>query len=260
MLTRLLNTRLPHARRAVTWLPVVSVLLSAVATSTADAQTRDCPPVLDKAKRLVLASAPDMNSERIELHLYVRDALGAAWRQLGKPRPAVIGRAGMAWGHTFRDYASPGEPLKREGDKRTPAGFFTIGSSFGFEPSSRVGKHVVLQKGETVCVDDVRSPAYNTIQNRSVIGPNVRGEDMRAISMYRHGLFIDYPSSRQDRAGSCIFLHLMTKSGRGTLGCLAMPEMTLLGLQTFAEPGAVLGVLAETARARFANCLPAPSD
>jgi len=217
---------------------------------------QQCPAALGASKRLALATAADMNRERVTLRFYVRDGRTTRWRMIGKPRKAVIGRAGMGWGHTFRQHARNGEPVKREGDKRTPAGFFKLGASFGFAASSRPG-HVILRNNETICVDDVRSKAYNTIQPRSVLGFGVRGENMRKISMYRHGLFVDYVSSRKAKAGSCIFLHLMTKTGRGTLGCLAMPEMTLLGVQTFAEPGAILGVLPETAFHRFAGCLPA---
>ncbi len=223
---------------------------------TAAVHAGQCPAALASAERLVLATAPDMNRERVTLRFFVRDAGTTRWRGLGRPRKALIGRAGMGWGHTFRGQAHKGEPVKREGDKRTPAGFFRLGASFGFEPSSRPG-HVVLKHNKTICVDDVRSKAYNTVQSRSVLGSGVRGENMRKISMYRHGLFVQYPSSRKAKAGSCIFLHLMTKSGRGTLGCLAMPKMTLLGVQTFAEPGAILGVLPETALSRFAGCLPA---
>jgi D-alanyl-D-alanine dipeptidase len=231
------------------------LLIGAVVLGLPNVASARCPDVLASAKRLVLATAPDMNQERVSLRLYVRDRSDAAWRELGQPRSAVIGRAGMGWGYTFRHNAKSGEPVKREGDKRTPSGFFRIGNSFGFETSNRPG-HVVLAIDTTICVDDTRSNSYNTVQPRTVLGPEVRGENMRKYSIYRHGLFIDYPSSRQAKAGSCIFMHLMTKSGRGTLGCVAMPEMTLLGVQQFAEPGAVLGVLPETALNRFEGCLP----
>jgi L,D-peptidoglycan transpeptidase YkuD (ErfK/YbiS/YcfS/YnhG family) len=225
-------------------------------TATQAALASQCPAALQTTNRLVLVTAPDMNREQVTMRLFVRDARKSAWRSVGRPRQIVIGRAGMAWGHTYRMLAKSGEPIKREGDKRTPAGFFNIGASFGFERSSRPG-HVVLRKDETICVDDVRSTAYNTVQSRAAIGPKAGGENMRTYAIYRHGLFVAYPSNRKAKAGSCIFLHLMTKSGRGTLGCLAMPEMTLLGLQSFTEPGAVLGVLPSTAFKRFAGCLPA---
>jgi len=219
----------------------------------AGAQT--CPAPLEDAKRLALATAETMDEESVLLELFVRDRPGAPWRRLGAPRKAVIGRAGMGWGLTFQRFGRAGEPVKREGDKRTPAGFFRIGASFGFEASERPG-HVVLKRDETICVDDVRSPAYNTIRSRSEIGPKVSGENMRTYQIYRHGLFVDYPSSRKARAGSCIFLHLMPQSGRGTLGCVATDEMTLLGLQEFAEPGAVLGVVPRNALDRFGGCFP----
>jgi L,D-peptidoglycan transpeptidase YkuD (ErfK/YbiS/YcfS/YnhG family) len=226
--------------------------LAVLAPAGAGAQS--CPRVIADATRLVLVKAETMDEERASLELFVRDKAGRAWRRVGQPREALIGRGGMAWGHTFGSYRRNGEPVKREGDKRTPAGFFRIGASFGFSPSNREG-HVVLKRDETVCVDDARSPHYNTVKSRAEIGPEVSGENMRNYAVYRHGLFVDYPSSREEKAGSCIFLHLKSKSGRGTLGCIAMSEMDLLGLQQFAEPGAVLGVLPAKAIKRFARCL-----
>jgi D-alanyl-D-alanine dipeptidase len=239
------------------WIRHICLSLVVALLCAADvAAAARCPDVLAEARRLVLVTAPDMNQERVTVRLYVRDRPAAAWRALSGPLSAVIGRRGMGWGYTFRNQAVGAEPVKREGDKRTPSGFFRIGPSFGFEPSGRAG-HVILKMDETICVDDVRSNTYNSIRPRSEIGPAVRGENMRKYTIYRHGLFVDYPSNRKAKAGSCIFMHLMTKSGRGTLGCVAMPEMTLLGVQHFSEPGAVLGVLPETALSRFAGCLPA---
>lgn len=227
-------------------------LVGGLASGPAHAQS--CPPVLADATRLVLVRAETMNEERAQLDLYVRGKPGRAWRRIGASREALIGRAGMGWGFTFRDVRRKSEPVKQEGDKRTPAGFFRIGASFGFSPSERPG-HVVLKRDETVCVDDARSPHYNTVRSRAEIGRGVSGENMRNYAVYRHGLFVDYPSSRENKAGSCIFLHLTSTSRRGTLGCIAMDEMALIGLQQFAEPGAVLGVLPAGAVKRFARCL-----
>lgn len=237
---------------AAWWFAAVVVVLAGWMGEPAQAQS--CPPVLAKATRLVLVRAETMNDETATLDLFVRTKPGQAWRRMGASKEAVIGRAGMGWGFPFRDRGRKGEPIKVEGDKRTPAGFFRIGASFGFSPSERPG-HVVLKRDETVCVDDVTSPHYNTVQSRAEIGSNVSGENMRNIGVYRHGLFVEYPTSREEKAGSCIFLHLTSSSRRGTLGCIAMGEATLLGIQQFAEPGAVLGVLPDGAIKRFARCL-----
>jgi L,D-peptidoglycan transpeptidase YkuD (ErfK/YbiS/YcfS/YnhG family) len=82
---------------------------------------------------------------------------------------------------------------------------------------------------------------------------------MADTSLFRNGLFIDYPSDRQSRRGSCIFVHVWKTPDTTTSGCVAMPEPRVQALQDFAAAGAVLGVLPVTARDRFAGCLPSPA-
>src|SRR5262249_41460226 len=112
----------------------------------------------------------------------------------------------LGWGYSFVDLKDREEPEKVEGDKRTPAGFFRIGASFGFAPSRRPG-YIELKGGETVCVEDPTSPFYNTITKRSEIG-SVEADDMRSSPFYRSGLFVDYPSDRATQRRSCIFIHI----------------------------------------------------
>jgi L,D-peptidoglycan transpeptidase YkuD (ErfK/YbiS/YcfS/YnhG family) len=108
----------------------------------------------------------------------------------------------------------------------------------------------------TVCVDQPSSSAYNTITTRAKVGWSVHGENMWRVPAYRRGLLVDYPTDRRARAGSCIFIHVRLPSATGTAGCVAVPEPQVIELQDFAEPGAVLAVLPEAARSRFAGCLP----
>ena len=72
-----------------------------------------------------------MNDTAATMRLYERASAKDAWRALGAPEPALIGRAGMAWSQFFLQLARRGEPIKVEGDKRAPAGIFQIGRSFG---------------------------------------------------------------------------------------------------------------------------------
>jgi L,D-peptidoglycan transpeptidase YkuD (ErfK/YbiS/YcfS/YnhG family) len=167
------------------------------------------------------------------------------------------GRAGcrrQSWGYSFAD-KNREEPEKVEGDKRTPAGFFRIGASFGFAPSRRPG-HIELKAGETVCVEDPSSPFYNTITKRSEIG-SVEADDMRSSPVYRSGLFVDYRSDRATRRGSCILIHIWSAPDTGTAGCIGLPEERVRALQDFSHAGTVLAVLPETALERFQGCLPA---
>jgi L,D-peptidoglycan transpeptidase YkuD (ErfK/YbiS/YcfS/YnhG family) len=176
---------------------------------------------------------------------------------VSEEEPAVVGKAGLGWGYTFLDFKEGEEPEKFEGDGRTPAGFFRIGASFGFGPSTRPG-YIELKAGETVCVEDPSSPFYNRITKRSAIG-SVEADDMRSSAVYRSGLFVEYPSDRATRRGSCILIHLWSAPDVGTAGCVGLPEARVQALQDFSHAGAVLAVLPETALDRFANCLPAAS-
>jgi L,D-peptidoglycan transpeptidase YkuD (ErfK/YbiS/YcfS/YnhG family) len=225
-----------------------TILLSPV-----DAKT--CPDLIAEASRLVLVTTRSMDTQLATVQLFARQAANKPWKRISATEPAVVGKAGLGWGYSFVDVKDREEPEKVEGDKRTPAGFFRIGASFGFAPSRRPG-YIELKAGETVCVEDPSSPFYNTITKRSEIG-SVEADDMRSSPFYRRGLFVDYPSDRASRRGSCILIHIWSTSDTGTAGCIGLPKERVQALQDFSRAGAVLVILPETALARFPGCLPA---
>lgn len=218
------------------------------------ALAQTCPAPLANARKLALVTADRLSSNTATLQRFTRASPQSSWQADGGPATALIGRNGLAWGYAFRGLARPGEPVKTEGDKRAPMGFYRIGASFGLAPSRRAGYLHIQQ--DTVCVDDAESPAYNTITLRSRVGTKIHGENMGRVPHYRHGLLIDYPSNRAGRGGSCIFIHLWMPNSRGTGGCVALPEPQLVSLQDFAQTGAVLAVLPRQALDRFKGCLP----
>lgn len=218
------------------------------------ALAQSCPQPLASAKRLVLVTADSLTSTTATVQQFERAAVTAPWQEFRGPTTALIGHKGVGWAHAFRSFARKGEPVKVEGDKRAPAGFYKIGSSFGFAASHRLGYMRVVD-GMT-CVDDLSSPAYNTIATRANVGWQIHGENMWRMPEYRRGLLVDYPSNRKARAGSCIFIHLQLPGKTGTSGCVALPEPQLEALQDFAQGGAVLAVLPRRALDRFKGCLP----
>jgi L,D-peptidoglycan transpeptidase YkuD (ErfK/YbiS/YcfS/YnhG family) len=231
-----------------------SILAALLLLAPTAAFGQSCPQPLASANRLVLVVADTLSSKTAQLQRFTRASPQSRWQADGGGVTALIGRNGLAWGYAFRGLARPGEPLKTEGDKRAPAGFYRIGSSFGFGASSRPG-HLQIREG-TVCVYDAASSAYNTISSRTRVGLNVHGENMWRVPDYRQGLLVDYPSSRSARGGSCIFIHLWMPNRTGTGGCVALPEPQLTRLQDFAQGGAVLAVLPRQALDRFKGCLP----
>jgi L,D-peptidoglycan transpeptidase YkuD (ErfK/YbiS/YcfS/YnhG family) len=234
--------------------PMRSILVVIFMLLPAAAFGQSCPQPLASANKLVLVVADTLSSNTAQLQRFTRASPQSPWQADGGGLTALVGRNGMAWGYAFRGHARPGEPVKTEGDKRAPAGFYRIGSSFGFAASARPG-HLHIREG-TVCVDDAASSAYNTISSRTRVGPKVHGENMWRVPDYRHGLLVDYPSSRAARGGSCIFIHLWMPNKTGTGGCVALPEPQLTRLQDFAQGGAVLAVLPRQALDRFKGCLP----
>ncbi len=230
------------------------LLVFFIVFAPAIAQAQSCPAPLAPAHRLVLVVADTLSSTSATVRRFERASPHAPWREVGGPASALIGKKGVAWAHAFRAFAHPSEPVKVDGDKRAPAGFFAIGSSFGFAASGRPG-YLRIAKG-TVCVDDPASPAYNTVTSRAEVGWRVHGENMWRVPDYRRGLLVDYPTDRPARAGSCIFIHLRLPGKTGTSGCVALPERQLEGLQDFAQGGAVLAVLPKAALGRFKGCLP----
>jgi hypothetical protein len=231
---------------------LLSAFLALLAPQLALAQ--NCPQPLASATKLVLVTAPAMSSRTASLQQFERSAPGASWKSITGPQSALIGYGGVGWAHAFRSFARGIEPVKIEGDNRLPAGFFRIGRSFGFAASPR-SDYLPISNG-TVCVDDPRSPAYNTITSRGKIGWRVSAENMWRIPQYRRGLLVDYPTDAGARAGSCIFLHLRLPSSAGTHGCVALPEPQLQAVQDFVQGGAVLAVVPRQAFDRFKGCLP----
>jgi L,D-peptidoglycan transpeptidase YkuD (ErfK/YbiS/YcfS/YnhG family) len=251
---------MPSAHRAAAMLAAVAVpVLSSVASAQPQSQAQSCPAPLADARRLVLVTAKAMNEPAAAMQLYERASPAEPWRASGPSEPVMLGRGGIGWSHFFRRYARAGEPIKVEGDKRAPAGFYRIGRSFGTVPSSRRG-HIGVTD-DTVCVYEPSSPHYNRIVSRKVAGPHVNVENMsRMLPMYRRGLVVDYPTDGRARAGSCIFIHVWRSPATGTAGCVAMPEPRVEALQDFAAGGAVIAILPQQALGRFAACLPKSGD
>jgi L,D-peptidoglycan transpeptidase YkuD (ErfK/YbiS/YcfS/YnhG family) len=233
----------------------IAAAAAAAALSITSAAAQSCPAPLADARRLVLVTADTMTTALATMRLYERASAGKPWRALEAPEPAMIGRTGMGWSLSFVRLAHRGEPIKTEGDKRAPAGFYRIGRSFGILASSQ--PNYLRVTPDTICVHDPSSPAYNTIASRARIGPYVGAENMsRALPMYRRGLLVDYPTDAKRRAGSCIFIHVWRSPTTSTAGCVSVPEPRVEALQDFAAGGAVLAILPRGALDRLPGCLP----
>ena len=180
--------------------------------------------ILANAQQALVVTVSGWNSidgtlQRFEKH-------DGKWQEVGQKFPIVVGKSGLGWDGITDPPSKSGQPIKKEGDGRSPAGIFKITELFGFD-QSRDAKLPYRPLTESIeCVDDVSSQSYNEIVDRKEM-PNPdwnSSEKMRTIDVYQIGAVVDYNSPKIPDAGSCIFLHIWKGPGHGTAGCTAMEE------------------------------------
>lgn len=146
----------------------------------------------------------------------------------------VIGSKGLGIGNGILALALAGAPIKKEGDKKSPAGIFTIGTAFGYADkidAEFIHNRYVKATDTLICVDDPHSAHYNTLINNDTTKSDYKSFEHMHLSKdyYKWGLFINHNSSRTVAGdGSCIFMHIWGTANKGTDGCTAMEEGNLL--------------------------------
>lgn len=185
---------------------------------------------LETVRQLVVVTTPDWNTSNGTLQLFERNDAG--WSRVGGPIQVVVGRSGLGWGSGFHASAAKfGDPVKREGDGRSPAGVFPIGAAFGFDPEKPdwLKLAYISLTSATECVDDPSSRYYNAVVDRvaTVKSDWSSSEKMRSIGVYRWGVVVNQNTARQPGAGSCIFLHIWSGPEQPTAGCTAMEQGNL---------------------------------
>ena len=245
----------PLVRQAMLVLAALGVMMTAYG-GTERAHAESCPPGVANALRLVMVSVADANAPMALLETFERATPGDPWRSVGPLRPAVVGKYGVAWGAGFREMAAPGEPLKREGDLRSPMGIYALGATFGFDQTPLPG-HMTLAMERHVCVEEPKSKSYGRIVDSSEVEAGVKYDQMAAEPLYRKGMVVDYPADAANMAGSCIFIHVWREPGKGTAGCVALDENDVMDLRAWAsETPSAIAILTADAKGRFKGCLP----
>lgn len=179
-------------------------------------------------------SAVKGTAQRFELR-------GNQYVKVGPSFAVVVGKTGLAWGRGLLTVnPAAGDPVKREGDGKAPAGIFALPYAFGYGPTeTRLPFRVLTPR--IVCPDDPASKHYNTLVDSSKVAKDWNSaEQMRAIAGYRDGIFVAHNSDPvHPGAGSCIFLHIwgdQSHGPAGTVGCTAMQQSNILLLLRWLDP------------------------
>jgi L,D-peptidoglycan transpeptidase YkuD (ErfK/YbiS/YcfS/YnhG family) len=216
-----------------------------------------CPRPLHRATRLIIVTVPAMTSVKATLHTFERKTpADAAWQRSGPPETAVVGSNGIGWSEDFDYLAKKDEPVKHEGDKRTPAGIFRVAGPFGFEPNT-ISSYTKLEPDRSFCVDDPTSLLYGRIVSKQLAAKVKSTEDMSKVPGLKRALMVDYPARRGAKAGSCIFVHVWDGADKGTNARIGLPEERIAVLQKWSAQGfTAIAILSESATERFKRCLP----
>lgn len=197
------------------------------------------------ADQMVLVTVPGWNTIEGTLHTYQRDH-GGAWQEVGAARPVVIGKSGAAWGIGLSPAQHDG-PQKHEGDGRSPAGVFRIGTAFGYAAHADTAMPYRALTATDYCMDVSGTPLYNRIADTAKVGaaalkgssePMRRDLHFHGDQAYRIGFVIEHNPDGVARGGSCIFAHLWSSPTTGTTGCTAMTPDTMQGLLAWLKPQA----------------------
>ena len=181
-------------------------------------------------RQLLLVTTAGWTSSHARLQRFVRR--GRSWRAVGVPLRARLGGKGLAWGrglHTPPRTQRAG--IKKEGDRRSPAGAFVLGRAFG---ALRLGKAQRgcwpwrLARPNDRWVDDPASPLYNSWQRFDAKRPH-RWRSAEKLAGYQLAIVIAHNLGPVIKgAGSAIFLH-SGDLAHPSVGCTVL---TLHDLQT----------------------------
>lgn len=203
-------------------------------------------PIAKAVTQLVVVTSSGFDTWRAELRRYERP-VGGSWRAVGEQIPVVLGRAGYAWGDGVHGSGAPEGrtgPLKREGDGRSPAGVFALGTVHGYAADAPAGATLAYEQASAQqrCVDDPHAAEYNRIVEA---GP--RGESWRSAERMRrddelYELALDIAHNRSPVVpghGSCIFAHVWANAQTPVTGCTGMALSDLKALLIWLEPEAL---------------------
>jgi len=191
-----------------------------------------------------VVTTQDWNAAAGTLQVYERPHARKKWKAAGTPIQVVVGKNGLGWGAGVATEAgrrAAADPIKREGDGKSPAGIFRLSTAFGYaaqEPPGWMMPYMNLTPS-VECVDDAHSKFYNRVLDRATVVPDWSSSEqmLRPDGEYRWGLVVDHNAAPMTPgAGSCIFLHIWLGPGQGTTGCTAMAQEQLENLLARLDP------------------------
>jgi L,D-peptidoglycan transpeptidase YkuD (ErfK/YbiS/YcfS/YnhG family) len=179
------------------------------------------------SNQLILVLVPDWNATSGTIQLFERIQAGK-WSPVLLSFPCVVGKNGLGWGIGLHGNGVRGDPRKREGDGRAPAGVFRLNACMGVSSPGRTGAlHFPYRQitATTEGVDDSRSRYYNRVVDRNTVDQvdwSSAEQMLRPDRLYQWVVIVEHNWKPYPGFGSCIFLHFWAGERVSTSGCTAM--------------------------------------
>jgi L,D-peptidoglycan transpeptidase YkuD (ErfK/YbiS/YcfS/YnhG family) len=180
--------------------------------------------LLDEVGQLLVVfnETPEQNTTT----LVAMEKKNHTWQVVYGPISAGIGRKG---------FAEPG--AKREGDNKSPTGFFRLGQLFCYEKAVDTRMPFIQTTPEDKWIDDIGSPDYNRYIRGATSAKSyekllLNGND------YRYCMVIEYNTHPVIKGmGSAIFLHLSeSETINSSSGCVVLLQNDMEQLLHWMSP------------------------
>jgi L,D-peptidoglycan transpeptidase YkuD (ErfK/YbiS/YcfS/YnhG family) len=192
--------------------------------------------------QLIVGISSDWNDSTVSLQRWQKD--GSAWKKVGPAWPGRLGANGLAWGLGLHPSGLPGLQ-KVEGDRRAPAGVFSLGYVYTYGQNVRCqpGMKVHQVTERDMWVEDEHSDFYNKHLQLPGRGPQTEWEKKQQMRLndpaHSLKLFIKHNAEAKSvrGAGSSIFFHIWRDNGtRTSFGCTVMAEEALREMIAWVDP------------------------
>ncbi len=214
-------------------------------------------PLLSQSRQALVVKAETWDSTQATLQRYAKTTgqgrLGglkgkSVWKPVGEPVAVVLGKGGLGWGAGLHNAVSDTlvppestEPIKQEGDGKSPAGIFKLGAAYGYaaRPLSRMKWPYQASTEDLRCVDDAKSSSYNQIVPEKSKTWDSAEVMRRSDVLYTWVLDVEHNKQPTTPGkGSCIFLHVWRGETSPTVGCTAMAQKNLEKILSWLDPKA----------------------
>ncbi len=223
-----------------------------------------------EVRQMVVSVADGWNSTSGRAQMFEKD--GRKWRAVSAPWRVLYGANGLAWGRGESPLTppSPEVPVKRERDKRAPAGLFRIGKIYTYDTALPAGADYpfhTITEGDA-WIDDPTLPDYNRHVRIDPASPPPWFEKQRMrLNDPPHRWLVEIRHNSdpiEPHAGSAIFFHIQRGPERRSAGCTVMPQADIVSmirwLRADADPHYVLLPKAEYLKVWKAWGLPSPQE